>query len=208
MAYAQEMKNLVADIKTSHRDRTKYVKDVKNDTHELIARFQGELKEMARDLKDFLAKSEATRKRDFDAFYKAIQARVRNVKEDTAKLMQGIRARIKDIKGDTADLLAQFDKEMKELAADLKEFLGKSEADRTAAFKAMMQDINSDIDDIRKNIKALLGDYRGERKEAARYWADLGSRVVTEEASVEEAPALVEEVPAPEAKKKKRKGQK
>ncbi len=181
MAYAQELKNLVADIKTSHRDRTQYVKDVKDDTHELIARFQGELKEMARDLKDFLAKSEDTRKKDFDVFYKAIQDRVRTVKEDTAKLMKDIRARIKDIKGDTADLLAQYDKEMKELAADLKEFLIKSEAGRMADFKAMMGDITKDIGAIRKSVSDLLADYKAERKEAARYWASIKGKKEAEE---------------------------
>jgi len=168
MAYAQEMKNLVADIKTSHQDRTQYLEDLKGDTHELIARFQGELKEMARVLKDFLAKSEETRKKDFDAMIKTIQARV------------------KDIKGDTADLLVQFDKEMKELAANLKEFLKKSEATRMADFKGMMQDIVADIEAIRKAVGTILVDYKAERKEAAGYWASLKKK----EVPVEEVPAL------------------
>ncbi len=168
MAWAQEMKNLVADIKTSHQDRTQYVADVKDATHELIARFQGELKEMARDLKDFLAKSEDTRKKDFDAMIKAI------------------RARVGEIKGDTADLLAKFDKEMKELAADLKDFLAKSEATRIADFKGMMKDINADIDAIRKAIGTMLADYKAERKEAAGYWGRLGGR--EEAAPAEGAP--------------------
>jgi len=171
MAWAQEMKNLVADIKTSHRDRTQYVKGVKEDTHELIARFQGELKEMARDLKDFLAKSEDARKKDFNA------------------MMGKIRARVKDIKGDTADLLAQFDKEMKELAADLKEFLRKSEATRMADFKAMMGDISADIDAIRKAVGTILADYKAERKEAAGYWGRLkGKEAAVVEEVEEEAP--------------------
>jgi len=183
MAYAQELKNLVAEIKTSHRDRTAYVKDIKDTTHELIARFRKELQEMAKDLKDFLAKSEETRKKDFDAFYKAIRARVKDVKADTAKLMTAIRARIKDIKGDTADLLARYDKEMKELAVDLKDFLKKSEATRMADFKAMMGDIATDIDAITKTVGTLLADYRTERKEAARFWAGLTAKKAAEEAA-------------------------
>ena len=196
MAYAQEMKNLVAEIKTSHQDRTGYVKDVKKDTHQLITRFQGELKEMALDLKEFLVKSEEIRKKDFDAFYKAIQDRVKAVKEDTTKLMTDIRAQIKDIKGDTADLLAQFDKEMKELAADLKEFLKKSEATRMAGFKAMMEDITDRVEEIRKGVKGILGDYKAERKEAAGYWAGLRGRG---------REAAEETVEAPKKKKKKKK---
>ena len=167
MSWAQETKNLVAEIKTSHRDRTQYVADVKDATHELITRFQGELKEMARDLKDFLAKSEDTRKKDFDAMIKAI------------------RARVKDIKGDTAELLAQFDKEMKELAADLKDFLQKSEAGRMADFRGMMKDINADIDTIRKAVGTILADYKAERKEAAGYWGRLkGKEAVSAEKAV------------------------
>jgi len=131
------------------------------------------MKEISIYLKNFLAKSEEARIKDFDAFYKAIQDRVRVVKEDTVKLMKDIRVQIKDIKGDTADLLAQYDKEMKELAADLKEFLRKSEAGRMADFKAMMKDISADVGVIRKSVYDLLADYKGERKEAARYWAGL-----------------------------------
>ncbi|MBU3942589.1 hypothetical protein KKA24_01245, partial [Patescibacteria group bacterium] len=177
MAYAQEIKNLVADIKSSHRDRTKYVEGVKGDTHELIARFQGELKEMARDLKNFLAESEDTRKKDFDAMIKTI------------------RARVGEIKGDTAELLAKFDKEMKELAADLKDFLAKSEANRIADFKGMMKDINADIDAIRKAVGTILADYKAERKEAAGYWGRLRGR--------EEAAPTTEEAPAAPKKREK-----
>ncbi|MBU4482472.1 hypothetical protein KKC16_03425 [Patescibacteria group bacterium] len=171
MAYAQELKNLVAEIKNSHRDRTKYVKDVKDDTHKLIAQFQRELKEMAADLKNFLSKSEETRKKDFETMIRAI------------------RARVKDIKGDTADLLAQFDKEMKELATELKEFLKKSEETRMAGFRAMMKDVIADIEAIRKVVGNVLADYKAERKEAAGYWASLKKRgAVVEEAEEEEAP--------------------
>jgi len=116
MAYAQELKNLVAEIKTSHRDRTAYVKDIKDTTHELIARFRKELQEMAKDLKDFLAKSEETRKKDFADFYKEIQERVKAVKEDTAKLMKDIKVDIGAIKRTVADLLADYAAERKEAA--------------------------------------------------------------------------------------------
>ncbi|MEW6407889.1 MAG: hypothetical protein AB1465_04320 [Patescibacteria group bacterium] len=182
MAYAQEMKNLVAEIKTGHRDRTQYVKDVKRETRELIARFRGELKEMARKLKEFLAKSEATRKADFNAMMKAIQGRV------------------KDIKGDTADLLARFDKEMKELATELKEFFKKNEASRMADFKAMMKDIVADIGAIRKSVRGLLADYKAERKEAAGHWVSLTKKGVPVVEKKKEAPTA-----KPEAKKRGRK---
>lgn len=97
MAYAQEMKNLVADIKTSHRDRTEYLSNLKGDTKKLIARLQGEIKdikgdiagllaqydkemkELAADLKDFLKKSEATRMADFKLFMEPIRKQVKDL---------------------------------------------------------------------------------------------------------------------------------
>ncbi len=228
MAWAQEMKNLAANIKTSHRDRTRDIGNLKRYTDDLIAKFHTELREMARNLREFLSKSEEARKKDFNAIMTETRARIREIKgyvkdfiakseeirkKEFATTMGNVKGEVRKIKGYTADLLAQYDKELKELAADLKEFLGKSEASRMADFKAMMQDINSDIDDIRKNIKSLLGDYRGERKEAARYWAGLGSRVVIEEAPVEETPTEEKEeeeaeAPAPKAKAAKPKARK
>ena len=171
MAWAQEMKNLAAEIKTGHIDRATKIKEIKGETRNILAEADAfmkktavELKDMAKDLKDFLAKSEDTRKKDFDAMIKVI------------------RARVKDIKGDTADLLVQFDKEMKELAADLKDFLQKNEANRIADFKGMMKDINADIDAIRKAVGTILADYKAERKEAAGYWGRLkGKEAVSAE---------------------------
>ena len=180
MAYAQELKNLVAEIKTGHKDRTARIGEIKEETHDLIAQYQRELKEMAIDLKDFLAKSEETRKKDFNA------------------MMGKIRARVKDIKGNTADLLAKFDKEMKELAADLKDFLKKSETTRMADFKAMMKNITADIGAIRRSVSDLLVGYKAERKEAAGYWAGLRGRG---EAAAPEAPVTPK--PAPKAKRRK-----
>ena len=88
MAWAQEMKNLEADIKTSHRDRTARLGEIKRETGNILGaaddymkRVAAELKEMARDLKDFLAKSEDTRKKDFDAMMKGIQDRIEEIKD-------------------------------------------------------------------------------------------------------------------------------
>lgn len=143
MAWAQEMKNLAAEIKTSHRDRTKYVEDVKNDTYELIARFQGELKEMARDLKDFLAKSETDRKKDFNALYKAIQAQIRDIKggvkdflskseekrmADFKVLMKDVTGAVEAIQRTTKALLGDYAAERKEAAGYWARLKGKEAA--------------------------------------------------------------------------------
>ncbi len=165
MAWATEMKNLVGDIKTSTRDRLRFVKDNQKDTHDLLARFGQELKEMAADLKAFLSKSEKDRMTDFH------------------KMITAIQAQVKCIFGDTHDLLARFDKELKEMVKDLEDFLAKSEQTRMADFKTTMKDVQSRINDIQKHVSDLLGGYTEERKEAHGHWEVLRKkeRAIAEE---------------------------
>ena len=162
MAWAQEMKNLAAEIKTGHRDRTARIGEIKRETRDILGKADdymkgvaNELKEMARDLKNFLAKSEDTRKKDFDV------------------MMKGIQAKIKEIQG------------------DIKDFLAESEEKRMADFRAMMKDVTNRVDDIKETVKGTLGGYKAERKEAAGYWARLKGKeaaVVEEAEEAEEAP--------------------
>ncbi len=190
MAWATEMKSLVSDIKTSTKDRLQFVKDNKKDTHELLARFDKELKEMAADLKEFLSKSEKDRMADFQEIMKNIHVQIRS-----------LQARVKDIAGDARELLARFRKELKEAAQDLKDFLAKSEQTRMADFKTTMKDIQSRINSIQKHVADLLGDYAGERKEAHAHWGMLIKR---ERAIAEEK---VEEVEKEAKKAKKHKAE-
>lgn len=165
MAWAQEMKNLAADIRTSHKDRAIRLGEIKDETREIrkqgqeilreadafMKRVRTELNEAARVLKDFLAKSEETRKKDFGALMREIHARIKE-----------IQARIKEIKGET------------------KNFLVKSEEKRMADFKDMIRDIRGDIETIKRSVattlksaKDLILSYTGERMDAARYWASI-----------------------------------
>lgn len=171
MSYADEMKNLVEDIKTSTRDRIKFVKDNKKDTQDLLARFAQELKDMAQDLRQFLNKSEKDRKENF------------------AKMIKDIQARVKDIFGDTKKLLTGFAGESKERAKDIKDFLAKSEQTRMTDFKAMMKDVQSRVKDVKKHVADLLGEYAKERKEAHSHWEVLRrkERAVAEEKAEEAA---------------------
>jgi len=185
MAWAQEMKSLVSDIKTSTRDRLQFVKNNQQDTADLLSRFDKELKEMAADLKGFLSKSEKDRMADFH------------------RIMSDIHKAIKDIFGDTGELLARFDKELKDMANDLKDFLAKSEQTRMADFKTTMKDVQSRVDGIQKHVADLLGDYAGERKEAHANWGMLTLRK-REKAIAEEKAKEAEE----KSEKKVRKAKK
>lgn len=160
MAWAREIKNLTAEIKTGHRDRTVQIGKIKKDARDILEdadvfmkRVAAELKDAAKELRDFLAKSEELRKRDFDTLYKEIQAQIKDIK------------------------------------ADVKDFLAKSEDKRMADFKATMEDITEAVEGIQKTVKGMLNDYGAERKEAAAYWASLKKRgVATEEAEEESVP--------------------
>ena len=159
MAWAQEMKNLAADIKTSHRDRTARLGEIKRETGNILGaaddymkRVAAELKEMARDLKDFLAKSEDTRKKDFDAMMKGIQDRIEEIKDG------------------------------------MKDFISQSEEKRMADFNDMMKDIKGDLGAMKRQVSELLGSakdliasYTAERKDAARYWTGAGGKEGAEE---------------------------
>ena len=158
MAWAQEMKNLAVAIKTSHQDRTGQIREIKKDTRNILSNAAADLKAAAKDLRDFLAKSEDTRKKDFDVLIKAV------------------RGTVKDIKGDTANLLAQYDAEIKKAAAELHTFLTESESRRMSDFKALIKTIKADVDAIVSSTQKMLRDYGSERKEAAGYWAGLSKK--------------------------------
>lgn len=185
MTWAQEMKNLVGDIKTSHRDRTTKISQIKGDTQnilkeadEFMKRVNAELRDMARDLKEFLAKSEDTRKKDSKAMMDEIQARIREIKQD------------------------------------MKDLLAKSEETRIAEFKTLMGDIKESLSglrrrvgEVRRDAKGTIGRYKAERKEAAGYWGVLSGKRSAPAAEEEEKEEKEEEEEKEEktpAKKKKK----
>lgn len=104
MSLATAMKSLVEDIQASTRERHTFVKDVTKDVKELLARFdkeqedmREELKEMAKDLRHFLANSEKARKEDFAA-----------VMKDIAGRLDDIRKWQKDVRKDARDLVKEY----------------------------------------------------------------------------------------------------
>ena len=110
MSVATSMKNLVEDIQTSTRDRHAFVKGTAKDVKELLTRFNKEqedivkeLKEMAADVRIFLANSEKVRKEDF------------------AEVMKNIAARLSDIKKWQKDVRKDARELVKEYAADQKQ---------------------------------------------------------------------------------------
>ncbi len=132
MSYAQEMKNLAAEIKTSHKDRTASISGIKGEADDYMRRVSAELKEMARNLKDFLAKSEEARKSEFRA------------------MMGEIRATIKEIKGEVKNSLAKSEeKRMADFKATMK--------DVTEAVEAVRRHVKGMLGDYKAERKEAAG---------------------------------------------------
>lgn len=77
----------MVDFHKTMKDIQARVKSVFGDTGELLARFDKELKEMAKDLKDFLAKSEQTRMADFKTTMKDVQSKIDSIQKHVANLL-------------------------------------------------------------------------------------------------------------------------
>jgi len=156
MSYAQELKNLVAEIKTGHRDRKADIGKIKRETRDILSaadiymkKVATEIKDAAKELENFLAKSEENRKKDFTV------------------IMGGIQNQLKELKGYVKDLLV------------------KNEASRVADFKAVMGDVKRIVKGIQQETRGKLGDYKAERKEAAGYWDSLRKRGAAPEIETE-----------------------
>ncbi len=192
MAWAQELKSLVEEIGVGHSDRARYLKSLSQqvkallkDAQDFMARTARELDQMAKELRGFLQKSETTRKEDYTAMMKGIQADIKKLQKETA-----------DIQEDARGLIARFQRELKQLATDLKAFLSKGEHLRMEDFKDMMRTINSDIEalrkataSVRKDAVNLVGGFAKERHEAAAAWATLGGKRAGARAAAPDGPA-------------------
>lgn len=95
MSLATSIRSLVEDIKTSKNERQTFVKDTARHTHELLGRFNKELHETARelkeaasDLKKFLANSEKNRQANFIAFWKTLLTRLTDLRNRTRALLK------------------------------------------------------------------------------------------------------------------------
>lgn len=109
------MTGIQVDIKKLQKETA----DIQKDARGLIARFQKELKQLAADLKVFLAQSEKMRLEDFKSMMKTIQADVEAIRKTTA------------------GMLGDFAKERHEAAANWASLSKKGAAAHVPAGKSM-----------------------------------------------------------------------
>ena len=161
-------------------------------THDLLAKFNKEHKEMATALRSDLDAGEKTRMTEFVA------------------LMKSINEEISRIFTFTHDLLAKFDKEHQDMAVALKSGLAEGEETRLKEFNEVMKGIRNNVKDLKTAVAELLGDYAQDRGEVSAAWkkmteilAQLRKTGVTPPKKVEkkvEKKEAKEEIPAEKAK--------
>lgn len=199
--------------------------EIAKDVQHLLGEFDKKAKEMAGDLKHFLDKSEKDRMADFQKLIKDVQANVKEVSHEAKQLVARFRKESGERTDDVKDLLAEYDKALKIMAKELKDFLVTSEDTRLADFDATMKDVQAqvkvavkdahevmeqnlkDIQAIQKDVKDLLDEYAGERKEATLAWQPIRKKGAEVEA-VETVKAEVEEALAVPQKRRGRKSKK
>jgi hypothetical protein len=191
MGIADDMRNLAEHIATSYDVRVKaFGQLVTADTHETLDRFSKEHEEMAKTLKDDLARGESERLKEFKALLKTIQERR------------------KEREKEVADLLKRFQKEQKEMATALEDALAKGELVRKEDFRKMLKDIQNRQKEREREVHNLLKGFREEQERMASEWQKLTAtmeekrsgkkalppKVAVEEVSEEEAVAMAEPI--------------
>ncbi|MBU1906033.1 MAG: hypothetical protein KJ923_03440 [Candidatus Omnitrophica bacterium] len=124
MSLTASMKSLVEDISASTKDRHNFVRGVvqdvsgiKKDAQALLERFRKEhkdlsieIKEKAKEVKNFLASGEKTRKEDFASVMEDINNRLTEIH----KWQKEVRADAQTIRRDAQTLIKEYSDDLKE----------------------------------------------------------------------------------------------
>lgn len=192
MALGTDMKTLVEDIMASRETREKALKDVRKDTHHILAEAKNMLKDFAKEdeeraegvkklgkeVKSFLTSSRENRKQDFGTTMKTVHARLEDVKKDSKHWRNAGKTVVKDAK----DLLETIAKDNKKQAKDIHEDLKKAEHSRKADYKDTMEHIQEDLKEVkhevskvRKDASNMVSRYHNSRISAQKHWASLSA---------------------------------
>ena len=150
-----EMKCLTEDIVALYEARMSFVNTLVNDTAETIGSFRTEHAEMSKELGEFLAASESTRKDEFH------------------QTMESINARILEIKSGTNTMLKDFGEAHAEMSKELGEFLAASESTRKDEFEDMMSAIATRLSDLRNGTQQFLEACGEDREGMAKAWNEM-----------------------------------
>lgn len=131
--------------------RVKWVNDVKNETHQLLRRFNQEGKERTSDVK----RNASAVKQFLNEGEKDRLSTARKTMTEIKNKLQQLRQEEKEILKNARDLMRKIAEENKELAGGVKRFLGHSETERRTDYKAMMARLHQSIKEIRERTKEI-----------------------------------------------------
>jgi hypothetical protein len=155
MAWANETKSLTTEMANMHKDRAKYIRQLKNDTQQMSYGYNAERAQMKAGL---LA--------SFDAWDKARAGEVADLRSVAKVLLKELN------EGDKARA-----KEVNDLKAALQTFLTKFREEDIAGFIKENKQRAQDTAKFKVDIANLIKGFKKEHEEASAAWKDLISKM-------------------------------
>lgn len=151
--------------------QVKWVKDVKNETHQLLREFNQKGKERAAFVRQnasavklFLNENEKNRLAVGDkGTMAAIKGRLQHIRQEEKEIIKNAHDLMRRITEENRRIA----EENKELAAGVKRFLTHSETERLAVFKAMMEGLHQSIRELQQRTEEI-------RSESVKLLKQLG----------------------------------
>ncbi len=157
MSISSATKSLAEDIEASYETRIAGVSDIVKETHQTMANFQREHKEMANTLRNELSSSERNRRQEFTTF-------IGDIKDEVAT-----------IEKDTTHMLADFRHDHREMADALRNELSSSERDRRQKLATFQRN-------LRENVASTIADVAADHQQAHTQWEILNKTMAAKRA--------------------------
>lgn len=91
--------------------------------------------------------------------------------------------RVAAIRQETAEMLKGFRRHLGAMAAELRRFLGRAEASRMEAFRAMFQEIQARQKARKREVAGMLNGFRRENEAAHSHWQNMAATMAKRRAS-------------------------
>lgn len=160
----KDFDKMMEDILSPQEERERQVRELLNkyitEQKEMVHTLRGNLATV----KDSLAKGEARRVKEFQAFTKEVLAKQEARKEEVSSKLK------------------EFQKEQQELTERLNEVFTKQKELRIKDFKEMLKEINARQKERRENVQDMLGGFKRERVEARKNWQEMQKKLAQKRA--------------------------
>jgi DNA-binding ferritin-like protein len=166
----RNLNNIAADIIASAEARIGVVREIVEDTHQMMSDFKERRETMSKELRETLAKCESLRKKDFDRMMSEIVARQNKREEEVRRMLE------------------DFRKEEEMVTEQLRNLLQKGEEVRIRDFKKMMQGIRrkqennvketnvsiaDELQSMQREVHIMLENFKQERQSVATAWYEM-----------------------------------